>query len=138
MRRPIHRPLPLLLLLTITGAAQATDPPAGTNTSANATSTPPPAAAPSAPAAPTAPTATTPAAAATASPDAAEIAQFRSLGYRPEQRHGETYYCRNEAEIGSRFERKVCATIEQLRARRQASRDMLESMQKLPGNPSGK
>jgi hypothetical protein len=136
MRRPIRRLPPLLLVLTFAGAAQAADPPAAaTNASASTAATTPPAASATAPAAPAA---AAPAAAAPSSPDAAEIAQFRSLGYRPEQRHGETYFCRSEAEIGSRFERKVCATIEQLRARRQASRDMLESMQKLPGNPAGK
>lgn len=44
----------------------------------------------------------------------AQDARFRALGYKPITRNGLRLYCHNEAHIGSRLERTVCATPEQL------------------------
>jgi hypothetical protein len=41
-------------------------------------------------------------------------ARFRALGYKPKIRKGITLYCHNEQQIGSRLERTVCATAEEL------------------------
>jgi hypothetical protein len=41
-------------------------------------------------------------------------ARFRALGYKPITRQGLRLYCHNEQQIGSRLERTVCATPEEL------------------------
>jgi hypothetical protein len=41
-------------------------------------------------------------------------ARFRALGYKPVTRQGLKLYCHNEQQIGSRIERTVCATPEEL------------------------
>jgi hypothetical protein len=42
------------------------------------------------------------------------VKQLRAAGYRPEQHNGETYYCRKDAQLGTRFETKSCGTAQQL------------------------
>jgi len=85
---------------------------------------PPPAAAPAAAtAAASSPTTAAPekptAAAAQAQAEAqakadALDARFRALGYKPVTRKGLRLYCHNEQQIGSRLERTVCNTPEEL------------------------
>ena len=41
-------------------------------------------------------------------------ASFRALGYKPVTRKGLRLYCHNEQQIGSRLERTVCNTPEEL------------------------
>jgi hypothetical protein len=41
-------------------------------------------------------------------------ARFRALGYKPITRQGLRLYCHNEQQIGSRLERTVCNTPEEL------------------------
>jgi hypothetical protein len=41
-------------------------------------------------------------------------ARFRALGYKPVTRKGLRLYCHNEQQIGSRLERTVCNTPEEL------------------------
>jgi hypothetical protein len=41
-------------------------------------------------------------------------ARFRALGYKPITRGGLRLYCHNEQQIGSRIERSVCGTPEEL------------------------
>ncbi|HXA99534.1 MAG TPA: hypothetical protein VNW05_03330 [Steroidobacteraceae bacterium] len=41
-------------------------------------------------------------------------ARFRALGYKPVTRKGLKLYCHNEQQIGSRLERTVCNTPEEL------------------------
>ena len=41
-------------------------------------------------------------------------ARFRALGYKPVTRKGLKLYCHNEQQIGSRLERTVCNTAEEL------------------------
>jgi hypothetical protein len=46
---------------------------------------------------------------------------LRQQGFKREVRNGQTYYCRSEIVVGSRFQNKVCGTAESLTmARRQA------------------
>ncbi|MDP9008691.1 MAG: hypothetical protein M3N91_08290 [Pseudomonadota bacterium] len=48
---------------------------------------------------------------------AAAIAKkAKAAGWRPEMRSGVTVYCRQDAEVGSRFTKKRCATETQLAA----------------------
>jgi hypothetical protein len=42
------------------------------------------------------------------------VKQLRAAGYRPEQYNGETYYCRKEVQLGTRFEKKTCGTAQEL------------------------
>jgi hypothetical protein len=46
--------------------------------------------------------------------------------------HGENYFCRNETTLGSRFQKKVCATAAQRGAARQDSMDAASRAQQ-PG-----
>ena len=41
-------------------------------------------------------------------------AKFRALGYKPITRKGVRLYCHNEQQIGSRIERTVCGTAEEV------------------------
>ena len=54
-----------------------------------------------------------PTASAQARADALD-ARFRALGYKPVTRKGLKLYCHNEQQIGSRLERTVCNTPEEL------------------------
>jgi hypothetical protein len=56
--------------------------------------------------------------------------RLRAQGYKVETRGDEIFYCRNEAIIGTRFERKVCATSEQLASMQQKGADATSKMQK--------
>jgi len=40
--------------------------------------------------------------------------RLRGQGYKPVVRNGVTYFCRNEASLGSRFQSPVCGTPEDL------------------------
>lgn len=44
----------------------------------------------------------------------AQLKKLRAAGYKPEVRRGEVFFCRNEAPLGSRLEKKVCSTAGQL------------------------
>ena len=55
--------------------------------------------------------------------------QIRAMGYQPELRHGDIYYCRKEMELGSRFETKTCrraAEIERLTLESRAVTDKIQ------------
>ncbi len=58
-----------------------------------------------------------------------EEADIISRGYQVEMRHGQKWFCRRESEIGSRFERKTCATAESILARRAASEEAVRKIQ---------
>ncbi len=51
-------------------------------------------------------------------------------GYKISMMRGEKYYCRNEVIVGTRFDRKVCMTPEQMAATQQKSQDDVERLQK--------
>jgi hypothetical protein len=81
----------------------------------------------------------TPAAAATASSEktdsvrAALVAEqdkrLRGQGYKPVTRNGQLKYCRNEAEIGSRFPRPRCGSADELDQATQNGKDVTEAIQ---------
>jgi hypothetical protein len=49
--------------------------------------------------------------------------RLRSAGYKRTVQNGQTYYCKSEQVLGSRFEHKVCRTPEQVSADRNQGRD---------------
>lgn len=70
----------------------------------------------------------------------ARIKKLKAAGYKPEMRNGEVVFCRREAVLGSRFEKKVCSTAEQLDAQAANGQDVADSVQRsnLSVNPSGR
>jgi hypothetical protein len=59
------------------------------------------------------------------------------MGYKPELRHGETYYCRREAVLDTRFESKVCGTAADDRVTVD-SKDAMNQVQRQQVNSTGK
>lgn len=57
------------------------------------------------------------------------IKQAHDLGYKVEHRGDEVFFCRSEAQLGSRFEKKVCATPEQLDLIARQSQELMRKMQ---------
>ena len=92
-----------------------------------------------------APASNTPAAAAekpaaSATPDAVQAAEEKRLkaaGYKPEMRNGTKYWCRNETEIGSRMEHKVCGTAAEIKGFTHDGQESLEQAQRRQINPMG-
>jgi hypothetical protein len=103
-----------------------------------AADTPAPTPAPAAPAAAaeTAAVAAPAAAANSAQTDAAKQAdeaqakRLHAQGYKPEVHNGVTVYCRKEAQIGTRFETKNCASADEIDRAAQQAKDGLQTMQK--------
>jgi len=97
-----------------------------------------------APAAPSAATSATPAATAPApSPTAAPAAsaaakvavdepdkRLLSMGYKVKKENGSYVYCRREPVVGSRFDKLVCGSAEQLQAVRDSARQATERIQR--------
>jgi hypothetical protein len=61
-----------------------------------------------------------------------------SQGYKLEMRGTDKHFCRNEAELGSRFPRKVCLTPEQAAATKRSSQDFLNDVQRPSNNQPGR
>jgi hypothetical protein len=72
------------------------------------------------------PAAATPAAATQFTRDEQDLI---ARGYKPEMRHGQRWFCRREGELGSRFEKKSCNTVESILAQRAASEETVRRMQ---------
>lgn len=70
----------------------------------------------------------------------ARLKKLKAAGYRPEMRNGDVVFCRKEAVLGSRFEKKVCNTAEQLDAQAANGQDLTGTVQRsgLTSNPSGR
>jgi hypothetical protein len=60
----------------------------------------------------------------------AQVKKYRSKGYKPVVHDGTTVFCRSEATLGSRLERQVCRTAEQLDEAAQASQDLTRDVQR--------
>jgi hypothetical protein len=89
-----------------------------------------PAAAAPASAATPAPAATSPAAADAGKPQLTrEEHDLISRGYKLEIRHGDKYFCRREAELGSHFDVKTCNTAESIESHRANSVETVREMQ---------
>ena len=61
-----------------------------------------------------------------------------SQGYKLEMRGTDKHFCRNEAELGSRFPRKVCLTPEQAAATKRSGQDFLNDVQRPSNNQPGR
>lgn len=138
------RPIAFVFLCFAFGAmpALAVDPtPAPAEAAPTTPATPQPSSdtkPPSQPAAATPPVSSASAAKAKASQDLNENEKrLLSQGYRLEVHDGQRTFCRREVVVGSRFEKKVCGTVEQLAASRQTSRDVTEESQRRGTNPIG-
>jgi hypothetical protein len=59
----------------------------------------------------------------------AEIKQMRSRGYKPVNRNGTLVFCRDEAEIGSHFQRTRCSTLKQLKDAELSGKEYVNSLQ---------
>jgi hypothetical protein len=82
-------------------------------------------------------TATTAKASDSVTPEQAKV--FRSAAYKTEVRNGITYYCRKEAQLGTRFETKVCGTADEIRRSTASSQELVSTIQRTaiapaPGN----
>lgn len=70
----------------------------------------------------------------------AQLKDFRQAGYKPEVRNGQTYFCRKEAQLGTRFESKTCGTAAEIEHATASSQELAERIQtkafvKAPGSP---
>jgi hypothetical protein len=98
-------------------APHGSDPSPPPAQSSAATSAPTPAPAAPAPAAPApAAPATSPAPAAPAGPSADTLKKARLAGYHPETRNGAIRFCREDANLGTRFTAKKCISEDQLKS----------------------
>ena len=128
MRKPII--LIVLFCAALGGPVLAEEPAPATSTGVTAAPSDP-AQAPAAAA-----TATASADATKATADAAAEARaketdkrLRNQGYKPAVRNGVTYYCRNQPQLGSHFETRVCSTPEDLERMALDSKEVTEKMQ---------
>ena len=131
--------------------AMATDPPVETPKAATSTSAP----SSTAPAATSTSSTTTDKATTTASSsdgtktvklvagDAeadARLKKLRAAGYRAEMHGNEVVFCRKQLVLGSRFEKKMCNTAEEIDNQMSNGRDVVENTQRNGlgvGNPKG-
>ena len=65
----------------------------------------------------------------------AEIKKMRARGYKPLVRNGQQLYCRSEGELGSRFERVRCNTLDELKQAELNGKDYVKSIQQ-QGSPT--
>ena len=117
---------------------------------------PAPASAPTAAPAPATAPAATPAAAAapsgdTTNPDSKvkriyledktltndEVRKLFEQGYKPTSRNGEVYYCRREATLGTRFEKTICRTADQMKQQEQQAKELAAEKQRPGGCTQG-
>jgi hypothetical protein len=99
----------------------------------NPPSTPTSTAAASAPTSTATPTAAKPAADSAknaATELTADEKRLISSGYKLEVKGDKRLFCRREATLGSRFEKKVCGTADQLASQTRDSKDVTESAQR--------
>jgi hypothetical protein len=67
---------------------------------------------------------------------AAELKRLKAAGYQPETHAGEIWFCRKEAVIGTRLEKKVCNTADQLLRQEADARQMTDHIQRrISGDP---
>jgi hypothetical protein len=62
-----------------------------------------------------------------------EVKALFEQGYKPMSRNGEVYYCRREAQLGTRFETTICRTAQQMKDFERESRDLAADKQKSSG-----
>jgi len=68
------------------------------------------------------------------------LKKLRAAGYRAEMHGNEVVFCRKQPVLGSRFEKKVCNTAEEIDNQMSNGRDVVENTQRNGlgvGNPKG-
>ena len=67
---------------------------------------------------------------------AAELKRLKAAGYRPEIHGSEVWFCRKEVIMGSRLEKKICNTADQLMRQEADARQMTDHLQRrISGDP---
>jgi hypothetical protein len=84
--------------------------------------------------APAKPTATATAASDTKSTTNADEKRILAAGYKKKTQNGQTFYCRKETPIGSRFESERCETAEEMATRAQQGKDLIKSTTAVAGS----
>jgi hypothetical protein len=83
--------------------------------------------------------ASTTAATSKAADDDAEAKRLIAQGYKPEMRNGTKVWCRRVEELGSRLgAHKTCGTPEELKLTAHENQEVVEHIQKVGSQPSGK
>jgi hypothetical protein len=78
-------------------------------------------------------------AAAKSAEDDAEAKRLMAQGYKPETRGGTKVWCRREEELGSRLTpHKTCGTAEELKMTIHENQEVVEHIQRVGSQPSGK
>ena len=66
-----------------------------------------------------------------------EVQRLLSQGYKPQKgRDNTVLYCRNEAQMGTHFEKKVCMTADQIKQATLDSADLTRKFQQNQGSPN--
>jgi hypothetical protein len=76
-------------------------------------------------------------AAAPDSPSPEILKKAKIAGYHTKVRHGDVFYCKSEAVVGSRFEQEQCLTEPQLEQTLLAQQQQRDQFQHMLGAPAG-
>jgi hypothetical protein len=76
----------------------------------------------------------TTAASDTKSPTDPQEKRILAAGYKKKTQNGQTFYCRKETPIGSRFESERCETAEEMAMRAQQGKDFIKSTTAVAGS----
>jgi hypothetical protein len=63
-----------------------------------------------------------------------QLARLKAAGYKPEMHGEELVFCRKEAQLGSRFERKVCSTADAIEQQATLAQELTERTQRMGVN----
>ena len=67
---------------------------------------------------------------------AAQLKRLKAAGYKPEVHGSEVWFCRKEVIMGSRLEKKICNTADQLMRQEADARQMTDHLQRrISGDP---
>lgn len=67
-----------------------------------------------------------------------QLTRLKAAGYKPELHGDNLVFCRREAELGSRFERKVCNSAEAIEQQTVQAQELAERTQRMGvNNPRG-
>ena len=68
-----------------------------------------------------------------------EVSRLLSQGYKPQKGRNDTVlYCREEAQMGTHFTKKVCMSADQIKQATLDSTDLTRKFQQNQGNPSSR
>jgi hypothetical protein len=63
-----------------------------------------------------------------------QLARLKAAGYKAEMHGEELVFCRREAQLGSRFERKVCSTADAIEQQATLAQELTERTQRMGVN----